>query len=601
MRVDDYVLKYLQNNDNDVNVLLDMILEYSCSSFYNLTLHNGKIHKNTIDESHYKIKITKPSFVLCLYGKDTIPENNLTLEPLINLLSYILVDDTSCGDMFLVNMSHEIRTPLNGVIGYSQLLNQTDLSNTQKSYTKSMMECSMQLMQIINDILDVSRLNSGMMGTSNECFSISVITNTIRSIVGQRIKQKKQTLLINSADTIPDFIITDKQKLIQILVNLVTNAHKFTSTGGCIEINITSDDDTTISFSVKDNGCGISFEDIGKVFGVFTQIDNVDVKESGSGLGLAICKKLSRLLGGDLEVSSVLGEGSVFTFTVNYKRCEDVEDDIQVNLKKLHDKYILVVDSDIDNRILLSDQIFDAGMHPVVCSTVKEALLTISNNRYTLSMGIIDICGLDGIALAKQIKIERPLLPLISSSNTSLFNESVEFEHVIKNPVNKVQLFDTILRVLNNSDNKITCGDSSSDSDSYSPDSRFKKNQHILIAEDVPYNQKLVIAMLKQFGYKNIDTADNGEQAIKKMKDAMVDGIPYELLLLDIRMPLKNGYDVIQHIRDNNWKLPKIIILSASILQNERQKCLDLGVEYFINKPIDIKQLKKTMLKASHI
>lgn len=622
------LVNYLTNYNNDINKLLDIIKTVSGSEGYALYINDGRVLSNKdsdcfdhteffdtvslyIKNNDHENLVLIPSikYKLCLFGNQNGYNESIeqVTKPFINLLN-ILVEDETCGDMFLVNMSHEIRTPLNGVIGYSQLLNQTEMNSKQKSYSKSLSECSLQLMQIINDVLDVSRLNSGKMGLSVECFSIKEVEETIRKIMGQRIYDKKQTIVFENHSNLPSYIVTDKQKLTQIMINLVSNAHKFSNINGKINIKFSLHDEHTIKFSVSDNGSGIKESKLCDLFKTFVQLHD-DTKNKGSGLGLAICKKLCVLMGGNISVESKEGKGATFTCFIKFKKCEEAEQEIQSEAIQLMGRKVLVVDDNADNRILLSEQLYEWNMKPMVVASAKEAMSLVTGTRHKFDIGIIDICmpEISGTELAKQIKEQRPLLPLIALSSLDYFCGSNDFEGRLDKPVNKVQLFDKISRVLNNNNNleddlttiiEEDSSDVSSDSSS-SPSSRFKKNCKILVAEDVEYNQDILKEMLQKFGYKNVDTANNGQEAVDLIKESHDQKSPYGILLLDLQMPVMDGYTVIDTVNENQWTLPKIIVVTASVIQKEREKCREKGVNYFIKKPIEINELKKCILESS--
>lgn len=500
-------------------------------------------------------------------------------------------------DLFLANMSHEIRTPLNGVIGYNQLLIQTELTAVQRGYLNSMNQCSLQLMQIINDVLDFSKLSSGKMTVHAECFSIAEVINIVNDMIKQRFSEKKQTIKFTISDRLQEYIVMDKQKLIQILVNLVYNAHKFSDINGHVDVLFDKKHDDHLIVSVTDNGIGISEQDRYKLFSAFEQIQSRNCK-SGTGLGLAICSKLCQLLSGDIQVKSTLGVGSTFTFWVEYKPYEDFEKSIEKDGKLLRDKEILVVDDNADNRIILTEILFGWHMKPVVCASALEALRMVLGNRYKFALGLIDICmpGTSGTELAKQIKQEKPFFPLIALSSIDSYVVSTDFEHKLDKPINKIQLFNAIHGILSKKSvpSAYIGTDSDSDTDTRTDSTVGDKNIRILIAEDVLYNRHLLINMLESLKYTQISVAENGKQAFDLMHQNK-----YDILLLDLRMPVMDGYEVIGAMTRFKWQLPKIIVITASIMEEDREKCKKLGIKYFINKPIELQQLKNVIMHVA--
>ena len=550
--------------------------------------------------------------VLCLVGPKEIgthyTENIIKiLSPYLTICQMILkrhpakTNQIGEKELFLANMSHEIRTPLNGIIGYNQLLLQTSTSITQRTYLQSMNQCSIQLMQIINDILDFSKLTSGKMGTNTECFTINEVIDAMLDAMGQRIKEKRQTCKFHIDPGVPDFIILDKQKLIQILVNLVSNANKFTDIGGQIDVGIKIHPDLDIlHITVKDNGIGISIKDQDRIFCVFEQLKNYSSK-CGTGLGLAISKKLCTLLGGEMTVKSTIGEGSIFSVTVQYKPYEDFERTMKKDSKLLNDKVVLVVDDKMDNRILLTELLFEWKMVPVVCASALEALRLVIGNRYKFDIGLIDICmpGTTGSELAVQIKEEQPFLPLVALSSIDTFVNTSNFEQKLDKPINKVQLFNCIHRIISKTQvPSIYIGDNPL---TEHPSGMVNKKVKILVAEDIVYNRHILVNMLENLKYNDIHTADDGQEALTMMEQAFDEGKPYEVLLLDLRMPVMNGIQVIEEYKKRGWKLPFVVVVTASIMEDDRKICKNIDIKYFLNKPIQFQQLKDVMLHVTEL
>jgi signal transduction histidine kinase/CheY-like chemotaxis protein len=545
------------------------------------------------------------------YSEDLLTE----LTPLLSLsqlvtksLRVILLKSHDSKDLFMANMSHEIRTPLNGVIGYNQLLMQTKLTATQKNYLSSMRQCSIQLMQIINDILDFFKLSSGTMKEEVESFRAAEIVQAVNGALDQSLLNKKQTFTYQVDDCVPEFLVMDKRKLVQIVMNLVSNAHKFTPISGAIMLYITSPNPGLLEVRVSDNGIGIAKEDQGKIFRAFEQIQGGS-SLIGTGLGLAICRKLSNFMGGDVRVQSTLGKGSTFTVTTEFKAYEKFAQETEKDISLLKDKKILVVDDNADNRILLGEILFNWEMEPVVCASAIEALMMVQarrtdgSPRHIFEIGLIDICMPDtgGIELARQIKQDLPLLSLIALSSVDSFTLTKDFESKLDKPIDKIQLLTHICRTVSNRKNPVAfigaaegkrpCASTLS--------SEFNKDVKILIAEDIPYNSNLLVTMLESLGYWDITTASNGQDAIDKLSHAHSNGNSFEILLLDLRMPVRDGYDVIAEHKKQGWDLPKIVVVTASIMEHDREKCKDVGVRYFLNKPIEIPQLGEVMLYVS--
>jgi CheY-like chemotaxis protein/two-component sensor histidine kinase len=487
---------------------------------------------------------------------------------------------------FLSALSHEIRTPLNGIVGYCQLLSQTKLDSTQQTYISRANKCCIQLVEIVNDILDFSKLSMGKGHISQECFSIKEIIEEVNSVISQMIKEKKQKIRYVVEKDIPEYIATDKQKLTQVLINLISNASKFSPTKGRIIINISSHDNY-LEISVEDNGIGISEDNQKKLFMPFVQLDESKV---GNGLGLAISKKLVELLGGIISVSSEPGKGSIFTFNIKFNPIEQIEKEIEKNSAILRNTFILVVDDNIDNRLILSEMMFEYGIKVITCASGKETLKILP--RYPFVLAIINIClpDMTGSILAGKIKDVNNDLPIVGLLEDDNVEDGKLFNSIITKPINKIRLLDTICNLAKK--NSIEQFDLENEEKKKEID--IRPGIKILIAEDIGYNQEMLTKMLNNMDYKHITIAKDGVDAIQKLKEDK-----YDILLLDLKMPNIDGFGVASYIRENNLPI-KIAVITASVLENDKERCKELGIKYFLLKPFNMSHLKHIMHKLVH-
>jgi two-component system sensor histidine kinase/response regulator len=515
--------------------------------------------------------------------------------------------------MFLANMSHEIRTPLNGIIGSSQLLSTTKLSLQQKKFVSTINQCGLQLLQIINDILDYTKLNTNKMTLNERATNFKEIFEIVEKTLHFKLSEKNMNVKFVIND-FQDFII-DKQKLIQIIVNLYSNAIKFSDEGTTVVIKANVIDKEYITFSVKDYGLGISDKDQLKLFKSFSQLNYSYSREHcGTGLGLAISEKLCTLLSGDISVQSKLDFGSIFTFKVKYKNCTLNKKTLQEHKeysKLLSGKNILIVDDNSTNRMCLTHILLEFDTVPISCSNATEALKLI-NSDYNIFIGLIDIKmpKVDGFTLAERIKEVRPTLPLIAiSSVEDVYIQSPYFEEMLVKPIKDIQLLDCLQYVTTKySESNISTNytikvdnceynvEGGGRSDLEDPAPLLK----ILIAEDIECNVMILVDMLEMLKYTNVKVVKNGQSAIDEISK-YIDIVEeqYDVILLDLKMPIKSGYDVIAYVNENKIYKPNIIIMTASVLQFEKDKCNRLGVYNFIDKPLNLHDLrnKLAMLK----
>jgi signal transduction histidine kinase/DNA-binding response OmpR family regulator len=544
--------------------------------------------------------------------------------------------------IFLANMSHEIRTPLNGVIGMLTLLEDTKLSNDQEDYISMIKECSYNLMTIINDILDYSKLEVGKISLDMRSMNLRECLESTNDIIVSKLYEKSLEYTYDIDNQLPEKIYGDQNRLKQVLLNLLNNSIKFTDRGNIIlhikkiendeyehlkqtysqssnpkypfenisDYEDICSDNIYLRFDIIDTGCGIDKTDNDKLFKSFSQIDNQVTSKiyQGTGLGLAISKELVELMGGFIWLdSSEIYIGSKFSFIIPTLECKNIETE-NISDIVLHNANVLIVDDNIHNRISLSAMVTKWGMKPYVFSNGEEALYFTKLMKFDI--GLIDVCmpKMDGQSFAnklrEQIDFTNKDLPLIavSSLGDKLNSKSKHFKtHIIK-PIKESKLKKICIDLLQKRQIKHIEKDQDQYQkivpiDKYIDQNNFlelKSNVRIMLAEDVYINQKVVISFLNKLGYDNVQVVDNGQQCLDVAKNNN-----FDVILLDIRMPLMNGDVVLQelhkHYNKINQPKPYMVAVTAYCLREDKQKYLNMGFDYYIPKPITINDLKKCL------
>jgi PAS domain S-box-containing protein len=505
---------------------------------------------------------------------------------------------------FLANMSHEIRTPLNAITGMTAIgKSSTDLKQMLYCYGR-IEEASSHLLGIINDILDMSKIEAGKFDLSSSEFHFERMLQRVVNVFSFNVEEKRQIFKVNIDRTIPEVLVADEQRLSQIITNLVGNAIKFTSKDGSISIDTRlleeKDSICTIQITVTDSGIGISPDQQVRLFQSFQQAENSTTRKfGGTGLGLAITKNIVEMMGGKIWVESELGKGASFAFTVHVKRGEGKEHSLRERGINWGNARILVVDDDMDTLAFFTEITHEFG---AVCDTAtsgEEALELIGQGK-TYDIYFLDwkLPGIDGVELASLLKgnAENPndiAIIIFSAATLSLAEndtKSICVDKLLAKPLFPFTIIDAINDCLG-------INDGHKEDESLVSLPQFA-GRHILLAEDVEINCEIVLALLEPT-HLEIDCAKNGREAVAMFSESPE---KYDMILMDLQMPEMDGYEATQRIRALDVPKAKsipIIAMTANIFKDDIERCLAAGMNGHIGKPLNLDDVLKQV--RSHL
>ncbi len=504
--------------------------------------------------------------------------------------------------MFLANMSHEIRTPINAIVGMTAI-GRTAGALERKDYCFAKInDASRHLLGVINDILDISKIEANKIELSPTDFSFEKTLQQAVNVITFRLDEKHQKLTVYIDKDIPNVLYADDQRIAQVITNLLSNAVKFTPDNGNIELRtrLASDDNgvLTIEITVTDDGIGISKEHQELLFQPFQQAESSTTRKfGGTGLGLSISKNIARLMGGDIRAESALGQGSVFTFTIKARRGDDTKYGLAYQNLNWGNIRILTVDDDQAILEYFHEIVKGFGANCEVAADAGEALHMVDENgEYNIYFVDLKMPDIDGIALTREIRAREKepghsIVIMISSADLSAVEDEARRAGVDKfllKPIFPSSIADVIRECIGLVNEKK--GETPVNLDG------LFEGRHVLFAEDVEINREIVLALLEPTRIA-IDCANNGMEAVNTFIKAPE---KYDLIFMDVQMPEMDGFEATRQIRSLGVPGAKdipIIAMTANVFKEDVENCLAAGMNGHLGKPVDMDELLRVMLE----
>ena len=515
---------------------------------------------------------------------------------------------TQAKNAFLANMSHEIRTPMNGIIAASDLALKETEPEKLEHYLQIIHSSAYSLLGIINDILDVSKIEAGKLDLEIHPFQLDDVVDTVIDMFLNSAAGKTVEILVDISPETPRFLTGDSLRLQQVLVNLMSNALKFTEKGGIILLGVKehekSTDKTTLDFFLKDTGVGIPPEYINRIFEPFSQADaSITRQYGGSGLGLCISKQLVEMMDGEIRVESEPGVGSTFRFTARFgRRPEEITQKL-VPPADIQGLTVLVVDDCIDSRTIMKKMLESFGFHVEMAASGGESLKRLGDSQ--MRENPVDLVMMDwlmpelnGIEASRIIRAEMKLdIPIIlmtafGRETEMLYAEKMGINGFLIKPIYQSTLFDAIMDAFGKKDFK-----GAKPGKHITTKMSIYKNRlkgvRILVVEDNPTNQEIALAILEGVG-SLAEIANNGKEAVEAVRRSH-----YDAVLMDIQMPVMDGYEATRAIRkDPEFVSLPIIAMTAHAMKGDEEKCLEAGMDGYISKPVNQDRLFQVLWRV---